>query len=125
MPPFLITLSLFAGCSQDGQVRHIRVINEGKGFCIKSVGILFIFVARLDPPLTRAFGGIRSKADPPCETIAALIREKQGEKIKSKLAGGVTQETVLLREPLCGAPRPHGRAGGIYTHTGPLRSAGR
>ncbi|EGD76159.1 hypothetical protein PTSG_00866 [Salpingoeca rosetta] len=59
---------------QDGQVRHIRVLSVEGGFCI-------------------------NKADAPCETIADLIAEKQGEKIKSKLQGETTKETVLLRHP--------------------------
>eukprot|EP00056_Hartaetosiga_gracilis_P018856 m.12164 g.12164 ORF g.12164 m.12164 type:complete len:136 (+) comp7130_c0_seq1:72-479(+) len=60
---------------QDGQVRHIRVLSVPGGFCI-------------------------NKADAPCHSIAELIAEKQGEKIKSKLAGEHTKETVLLKEPL-------------------------
>eukprot|EP00043_Microstomoeca_roanoka_P029389 m.21714 g.21714 ORF g.21714 m.21714 type:complete len:140 (-) comp9171_c0_seq1:136-555(-) len=60
---------------QDGQVRHIRVLSVDGGFCI-------------------------NKSEPPCPTIADLIAEKQGEKIKSKLQGSSTKESVLLREPL-------------------------
>eukprot|EP00045_Choanoeca_perplexa_P017484 m.254444 g.254444 ORF g.254444 m.254444 type:complete len:139 (+) comp17553_c0_seq1:44-460(+) len=60
---------------QDGQVRHIRVISSDDGFCI-------------------------NKQDAPCATIADLIAEKQGEKIKSKLQGENAKETVLLRDPL-------------------------
>lgn len=59
---------------QDGQVRHIRVIASDAGYCI-------------------------NKADEPCKSISALIEEKMGERIKSKLAGGETKETVLLQEP--------------------------
>eukprot|EP00039_Didymoeca_costata_P018107 m.332146 g.332146 ORF g.332146 m.332146 type:complete len:129 (+) comp16885_c0_seq1:75-461(+) len=59
---------------QDGQVRHIRVIASQDGFCI-------------------------NKADAPCKTIGKLIAQKMGEKIKSKLAGGATKETVLLKTP--------------------------
>lgn len=59
---------------QDGQVRHIRVISAAGGFQI-------------------------NKADDPCKTIAELITQKMGEKIKSKLAGGETKETTLLQHP--------------------------
>ena len=41
-----------------------------------------------------------SKADTPCQTLTELLKEKMGEKIKSKLAGGDTQETQLLMIPL-------------------------
>ena len=56
-------------------MRHIRVISTEEGFCI-------------------------NKADAPCATIEDLVKEKQGEKIKSKLHGEGTKETVLLKEPL-------------------------
>mmetsp|Transcript_132870 Transcript_132870/g.187706 ORF Transcript_132870/g.187706 Transcript_132870/m.187706 type:complete len:127 (-) Transcript_132870:98-478(-) len=59
---------------QDGQVRHIRVIASAGGFQI-------------------------NKADEPCASIQDLITQKMGEKIKSKLAGGETKETVLLQHP--------------------------
>ena len=60
---------------QDVEVRHIRVLNAEGGFVI-------------------------NKLDTPCPSILALITEKQGEKIKSKLQGGATKETVLLRTGL-------------------------
>lgn len=59
---------------QDGQVRHIRVIATPDGFCI-------------------------NKSDTPCKSMNDLIVEKMGEKIKSKLSGGDTKETVLLKAP--------------------------
>jgi hypothetical protein len=59
------------------QVRHIRVIASAGGFQI-------------------------NKADDPCSTIQDLITQKMGEKIKSKLAGGATKETVLLKVPYYG-----------------------
>jgi len=60
---------------QEGQVRHIRVISSSDGFKI-------------------------NKADDACKTIAELIEQKMGEKIKSKLSGGETKETTLLIKPL-------------------------
>merc|ERR1712166_1443703 len=56
---------------QDGQVRHIRVISCAGGFQI-------------------------NKADHPCRNINDLLRQKMGEKIKSKLSGKETKETTLL-----------------------------
>lgn len=48
-------------------------------------------------------GGFQiNKADDPCSTIQDLITQKMGEKIKSKLAGGATKETVLLKVPYYG-----------------------
>ena len=58
-------------------MRHIRVIASPEGFQI-------------------------NKADAPSGTIQELITQKMGEKIKSKLAGGETKETVLLRVPYYG-----------------------
>eukprot|EP00040_Diaphanoeca_grandis_P038393 m.256422 g.256422 ORF g.256422 m.256422 type:complete len:144 (+) comp34366_c0_seq1:300-731(+) len=60
---------------QDAQVRHIRVISGAGGFQI-------------------------NKADDPCKTIYDLLKQKMGEKIKSKLSGKETKETTLLVSPL-------------------------
>jgi len=57
---------------QDGQVRHIRVLADKSGFSI-------------------------NKADKPCQSIADLIDEKMGEKIKSRLGNDGAKETVLLK----------------------------
>jgi hypothetical protein len=58
-------------------VRHIRVIASASGYQI-------------------------NKADEPSASINDLIIAKMGEKIKSKLAGGETKETVLLQNPYYG-----------------------
>lgn len=87
------SLHSFFSDSQDGQVRHIRVISSDDGFCIKCVafGAIVLGVcpvtSRLLPYFLPFFLSSRppySKADKPCPTIEALIIEKQGEKIKSK-----------------------------------------
>ena len=56
-------------------MRHIRVLADANGFSI-------------------------NKADKPCKSIAELVKEKQGEKIKSRLGHEQAQETVLLKDYL-------------------------
>eukprot|EP00041_Stephanoeca_diplocostata_P019334 m.414890 g.414890 ORF g.414890 m.414890 type:complete len:128 (+) comp21275_c1_seq4:100-483(+) len=77
---FLVRLSQSDGNTyslsvvQDGQVRHIRIIADEDGYRI-------------------------NRADDACKTVMDLIQQKMGEKIKSKLQGGETKETVLLQHP--------------------------